>query len=174
MNIFNFKCITIFILMNAMIVSECGRMKQRSFMIKSGSCKNGKTYNSFKLFVIEDQRAVVVLPAPPCSLGTVDVCITGDIWLPIKYFISLFRIPRLDECESALGDSRHISSARTELIIRTPGLLNVKSVVSWCRDCCPVWSAARLFPAQLSGLSYQPGNWSAHATLAIITRLSHP
>ena len=140
--------------MNAMIVSECGRMKQqRSFMIKSGSCKNGKTYNSFKMFVIEDQRAVVVLPAPPCSLGRVDVCITGDIWLPIKYFISLFRIPRLDECESVPGDSRHISSARTELIIRTRVYLISKVL---CLGVVIVVSRlVSQFPSQLSGLSYQ-------------------
>ena len=95
-----------FNLMYAVIVSECGRMLQRILWSNHARCKNvlqPATLLNCLLLKIKEQL-VLQRPLPwwPAQCSWADVCITGDIRGTIKYFNSLFRGPRLDECKSEL------------------------------------------------------------------------
>ena len=72
-----------------------------------GRCKNvlqPATLLNCLLLKIKEQLWLTQRPLPrwPAQCSGADVCITGDIRGTIKYFNSLFRIPRLDECKSEL------------------------------------------------------------------------
>ena len=84
-NIFNFKCITIFFSRwMRWLCQNADGWCSAVLWSNQGSCKNGETYNSFKLFVIGDQRAVVVLAAPRRP--------TGPPWCPHRMMSALLAI----------------------------------------------------------------------------------